>query len=66
MKFEALAIAIAITAFFAFLTFSELSKNASKVEMIKQGLEECPQNSGWIKTIWVKDCVEYTKQNKDK
>ena len=61
---EPLVTIIIAIAFFSALSVSEVSKNAYKIEMAKQGLEECPNKETFGKTIWVKDCIEYTKHNK--
>ncbi len=38
-----------------------LSFNNPEIEMAKAGLEECPREIGGAHTIWVKDCINYTK-----
>ena len=49
-----------------FLTVSSItySENKTKMEAVKAGLEECPIEVGSYKTVWVKNCTEYSKEHK--
>ncbi len=60
-KWEVIALAASVVAFFGSLAISSISEENSAVEKAKTGLEECPKSLGSHNSIWVKDCIAYTK-----
>ncbi len=65
-KWESIALATIMVVFFGGLTISSIFEENSDVEKAKAGLEECPKSIGSYKSIWVKDCIVYTKLLKEK
>lgn len=65
-------ILVAMTIVFAYFAHVDYTQNKLSESAIKQGLEQCRKLPiGYINTstIWIKDCIEYTKaineSNKD-
>lgn len=58
-------IAILVMAMSAPMILSKKESNKHNNINAKAGLEECPIERGSYSTIWVKDCIAYTKTYKD-
>lgn len=64
-KWESIALAIIMTVIFGGMAVESAIKSQSNVRKADAGLEECSQSLGSFRTIWVKDCIGYTKLLKD-
>ena len=65
-KWTGIALAITAGTLFGGMALGEYSKSQAAVEFAKAGLEECPKEIGSHHTIWVKDCIAYTKLEMEK
>lgn len=61
-KWQAIALAVVMIAIFGGMAISEVFASKASVKKAQMGLEQCPREIDSIHTIWVKDCLAYTKQ----
>ncbi len=54
-----------IVAIFGALGYTSALNTRVAISATSSGLEQCPISFSRNKTIWVKDCLEYTKTIKD-
>ena len=65
-KWTGIALVVIGGSLFGGMAIGEYSKSRASVEFAKAGLEECPKKIGSMQTIWVKDCIAYTKLETNK
>ena len=64
-KWTGIAVTVMLLVVFGGIAIKDVVDSQNAVEMAKAGLEECPKEIGSFHTIWVKDCIAYTKLQKE-
>ena len=65
-KWTGIAVVAMFVMIFGGMAVKESMQVNANIEMAKAGLEECPKEIGSFHTMWVKDCIAYTKLQKEK